>query len=201
MTRVGLTGGVASGKSTVAAMLAELGAVVVDADLGAREVVAPGQPALEEIVAAFGPGVLQPDGSLDRQRLADLVFDDAEARARLNDITHPRVRAWMAERMRAAAAAGAEVVVLDIPLLYESGLTEGLDAVVVAYAPVEVQFRRAVDRGMEGADVRARIKAQLPIDQKRALATLVVDNSGSREQTRAAVEAAWPTLLGRVAPG
>ena len=197
MRIIGLTGGIGSGKSTVAGMLHELGAVVVDADEGARAVVAPGEPALLEIVEAFGPGMLRPDHSLDRERLAARVFDDEASRVRLNEITHPRVRAWMAERMRAAAEAGAEVIVLDIPLLFESGLETGLDAIVVVWTPVEVQFRRAVDRGMAGADVRARIKAQMPIDEKRARATEVVDNSGTREETLRQVRELWPRLLGQ----
>src|SRR6202048_1894305 len=121
MRIIGLTGGIGSGKSTVSAMLRELGATVVDADEGARAVVQPGQPALDEIRERFGEEVFDADGSLDRERLADLVFSNERAREDLNAITHPRVRAWMAERMQAAAEAGAPAVVLDIPLLFESG--------------------------------------------------------------------------------
>ena len=175
-------------------MLHELGATVVDADEGARAVVEPGQPALEEIRERFGETVFAADGRLDREHLADIVFSDERAREDLNAITHPRVRAWMAERMQAAAVAGAPAVVLDIPLLFESGLTVGLDEIVVVWAPVEAQFARAVARGGRGEDIRARIKAQMPLDQKRAQATVVIDNSGSEPETRAQVQAFWDGL-------
>jgi dephospho-CoA kinase len=194
MRIIGLTGGIGSGKSTVSDILRELGATVVDADEGARVVVQPGQPALAEIRDRFGAEVLAADGSLDRDRLADMVFKDERAREDLNAITHPRVRAWMAEQMRAAAEAGAPAVVLDIPLLFESGLTAGLDDIVVVWAPVESQFKRAVGRGLRGDDVRARIKAQMPLDEKRKLATMVIDNSGTKARTRRQVEAFWKEL-------
>ncbi|HXA41584.1 MAG TPA: dephospho-CoA kinase [Candidatus Solibacter sp.] len=191
MRIIGLTGGLGSGKSTVSEMLRELGATVVDADEGARVVVEPGQPALAEIRQRFGDGVFAGDGGLDREKLADVVFRDERAREDLNAITHPRVRAWMAERMQDAAAAGAPAVVLDIPLLFESGLTAGLDDIVVVWAPVEEQFKRAVARGLRGEDARARIKAQMPIDEKRDKATVVIDNSGSKEKTRGQIEKFW----------
>ena len=190
MRIIGLTGGIGSGKSTVSAMLRELGATIVDADEGARAVVEPGQPALQEIRERFGAEVFAAGGHLDRERLADIVFSDERAREDLNAITHPRVRAWMAERMQAAAPA----VVLDVPLLFESGLTAGLDDIVVVWAPVETQFARAVARGGRGEDIRARIKAQMPLDQKREHASVVIDNSGSEEDTRAQVEAFWRRL-------
>ncbi len=196
MRIIGLTGGLGSGKSTVSEMLRELGATVVDADEGARVVVEPDQPALAEIRERFGDGVFAPDGGLDREKLADVVFNDEGAREDLNAITHPRVRAWMAERMQEAAAAGAPAVVLDIPLLFESGLTAGLDEIVVVWAPVEQQFKRAVARGLRGDDARARIKAQMPIDEKRASATMVIDNSGSKDQTRRQVEEFWRRAAG-----
>jgi dephospho-CoA kinase len=198
MRIIGLTGGIGSGKSTVSAILRELGATVVDADEGARAVVEPGQPALEEIRERFGETVFAADGSLDRDRLADIVFSDERAREDLNTITHPRVRAWMAARMQAAAEAGAPVVVLDIPLLFESGLTAGLDEIVVVWAPVEAQFARAVARGGRGEDIRARIKAQMPLDHKREQATVVIDNSGSKIGTRGQVEAFWSRLTAGV---
>src|SRR5258708_21546367 len=132
MRIIGLTGGRGSGKSAVSEMRRELGAPVVDADEGAGVVVEPGQPALAEIRDRFGDGVFAADGSLDREKLADVVFRDERAREDLNAITHPRVRAWMAERMQEAAAAGAPAVVLDIPLLFESGLTAGLDDILSA---------------------------------------------------------------------
>jgi dephospho-CoA kinase len=197
MRIIGLTGGIGSGKSTVSTILRELGATVVDADEGARVVVQPGQPALGEIRDRFGDAVFAADGGLDREKLADVVFNDERARADLNAITHPRVRAWMAEQMQAAAAAGAPAVVLDIPLLFESGLTAGLDEIVVVWAPVEEQFRRAVARGLRGDDVRARIKAQMPIEEKRSQATVVINNAGSKEQTRRQVEELWKTVLSR----
>ena len=177
-------------------MLKELGATVIDADEGARAVVEPGQPALEEIRERFGPEIFGADGSLDRDRLADVVFNDEGAREDLNAITHPRVRAWMAEQMQAAAEAGAPAVVLDIPLLFESELTAGLDDIVVVWSPVEAQFQRAVRRGGRGDDVRARIKAQMPLDDKRAQATVVIDNSGSEASARRQVEEFWKTLEG-----
>jgi dephospho-CoA kinase len=194
MRIIGLTGGIGSGKSTVSAMLRELGATIVDADEGARAVVEPGQPALQEIRERFGAEVFAADGHLDRERLADIVFSDERAREDLNAITHPRVRAWMAERMQATAEAAAPAVVLDIPLLFESGLTAGLDDIVVVWAPVETQFARAVARGGRGEDIRARIKAQMPLDQKREHASVVIDNSASEEDTRAQVEAFWRRL-------
>jgi dephospho-CoA kinase len=194
MRIIGLTGGIGSGKSTVSAMLKELGATVVDADEGARAVVEPGQPAVEEIRERFGDDVFAADGGLDRDRLADVVFADERARRDLNAITHPRVRAWMAERMQEAAAAGAAAVVLDIPLLFESDLTAGLDDIVVVWSPVETQVARAVGRGLREDDVRARLKAQMPLDDKRERATVVIDNSGSPAETRTQVEAFWRGL-------
>jgi dephospho-CoA kinase len=196
MRIIGLTGGIGSGKTTVSAMLRDLGATVVDADEGARAVVEPGQPALEEIRQRFGAEVFATNGALDRDRLADVVFGDDRARADLNSITHPRVRAWMAERMQAAAAAEAPAVVLDIPLLFESGLTAGLDDIVVVWTPVETQVARAVGRGLREEDVRARLNAQMPLDEKRELATVVIDNSASQDDTRAQVEAFWRGLPG-----
>ena len=196
MRIIGLTGGIGSGKSTVGEMLRELGAAVVDADAGARAVVEPGQPALDEIREAFGAKMLRPDGGLDRDRMAALVFADDDARARLNAITHPRVRAWMAERVRAAADAGAEVVVLDVPLMYESGLQAGVESVIVVWAPPETQVARAVERGMGEEDARARVAAQIPIDEKRERADHVIENSGAIDDTRRQVERLWARLAG-----
>jgi dephospho-CoA kinase len=198
MRIIGLTGGIGSGKSTVSVMLKALGATVVDADEGARVVVEPGQPALQEIRDRFGDDVFAADGRLDRGRLADLVFADERARENLNAITHPRVRAWMATQMQAAAEAGAPAVVLDIPLLFESGLTAGLDEIVVVWCPPETQVIRAVSRGLREEDVRARLRAQMPIDEKRAKATTVIDNSGSRAETKTQVQSFWQQTLGPV---
>jgi dephospho-CoA kinase len=193
---IGLTGGIGSGKSTVSGMLRELGAAVVDADEAARAVVEPGQPALAEIEAEFGDGVVGADGRLDRQAVAARVFADDAARTRLQQITWPRVQAWSAARLGEAADAGAAIAILDTPLLFEAGLNGGLEATIVVWVPVEVQVRRAVERGMHESDVRARIAAQMPLDEKRDRATHVIDNSGSREATRAQVNATWARLLG-----
>jgi dephospho-CoA kinase len=194
MRIIGLTGGIGSGKSTVSAMLRDLGATVVDADEGARAVVEPGQPALQEIRERFGADVFGREGALDRDRLADVVFADEDAREDLNAITHPRVRAWMAEQLQAAVTAGAAAVVLDIPLLFESDLTAGLDDIVVVWSPMETQVARAVGRGLREDDVRARVAAQIPLDDKRKRATVVIDNSGSLDHTRAQVQAFWRRL-------
>ena len=195
--RVGLTGGIASGKSTVSAILRELGAVVVDADLLAREVVAPGTEGLAEVVAAFGPGVLGSDGALDRPALGAVVFADAERRRELERIIHPRVRARGAE-LESAAAPDA-VVVHDIPLLVETGQVGAFDAVVVVDVPVEVQVERMVGvRGMSEADARARVAAQASREERLAAATYVIDNTGSLEALRARVIEVFEALRGTV---
>ena len=181
--RVGLTGGVASGKSTVSAMLRDLGAVVVDADLLAREAVAPGTEGLAEIVAAFGDKVLTPEGELDRPAMGAIVFGDEEARRRLEAIIHPRVRQRSAE-LEAAAGPDA-VVVHDIPLLAETGQAGTFDAVVVVDVPVETQVERMVRlRGMTEAEAKARISAQATREQRLAVATHVIDNTGTVEDLR-----------------
>ena len=181
--RVALTGGVASGKSAVALLLAELGAVVVDADVLAREVVAPGTDGLREVVAAFGPGVLTPTGELDRPAVARLVFADEDARRRLEAIIHPRVRARAAE-LEASAPEGA-LVVHDIPLLVETGQAGSFDAVIVVDSPVEAQVDRMVRlRGMSRTEAEARIAAQATREQRRAVATYVVENTGTLEDLR-----------------
>lgn len=194
--RVGLTGGVGSGKSVVARWLAELGAVVVDADVLAREVVAPGTAGLAEVVAEFGEGVLHPDGSLDRPKLGEIVFADPSARKRLEAIIHPKVRARAAEIERAAPPDG--VVVHDIPLLVETGQTDRFDVVVVVDVPEDVQVERLTAmRGMSEPDARARIGAQATRDQRLAAATYVLDNSGTLERLREQVEHLWTTLQAR----
>jgi dephospho-CoA kinase len=181
--RVGLTGGVASGKSTVAALLRELGAVVVDSDVLAREVVEPGTPGLAAVVEAVGPGVLTADGRLDRPALGAVVFGDQPARRRLEGILHPLIRARAAE-LEAAAPAGT-VVVHDIPLLVETGQADRFDAVVVVDVPVETQVARMVrDRGMSREDALARVKAQASREERLAVATQVVENTGTREDLR-----------------
>ena len=181
--RVGLTGGIASGKSTVSAILTELGAVVIDADRLAREVVAPGTPGLEQIVAAFGPEVLTPDGELDRPRVGALVFADPERLRTLEHIVHPLVRERSAE-LEAAAPAGA-LIVHDIPLLAETGQADAFDAVIVVDAPEELQVERMLrDRAMTREDALARIAAQASREHRRTVATYVIENTGTREDLR-----------------
>jgi dephospho-CoA kinase len=192
--RVGLTGGVASGKSAVSAMLRELGALVIDADALAREVVAPGTPGLEAVVAAFGPEVLAYDGSLDRARLGAVVFGDPVSRAALEGIIHPLVRARAAEL---EAAAPADVLVVhDIPLLVETGQADAFDAVVVVDVPEEVQVERAVrSRGWSEEEARARIEAQASRAERLAAATHVLDNSGTFEDLRRRVAEVFAELV------
>jgi dephospho-CoA kinase len=187
--RIGLTGGIGSGKSTVAARLAELGAVVIDADELAREVVAPGTPGLTRVVDRFGRQLLAADGSLDRPSLGRLVFGDAAALADLNAIVHPLVGARSAALV--AAAPPGSAIVYDVPLLVENGLGPGFDAVWVVEAPLPERLRRLAARGLDEESARGRIAAQADDAARRAVATLVLDNGGSREQLRDAVEAAW----------
>lgn len=192
--RVGLTGGVASGKSTVSAMLADLGAVVIDADLLAREVVAPGTTGLAEIVAEFGSGVLTADGELDRPAMGAIVFADEQKRRALEAIIHPRVRDRGRE-LEAEAPEGA-VVVHDIPLLVETGQPSHFDAVIVVDVPVELQLQRLVElRGLAPEEARARIDAQATREQRLAAATHVIDNTGTLEQLRARVAAVYDALV------
>jgi len=181
--RIGLTGGVASGKSTVSAMLAELGAVVVDADLLARDVVAPGTTGLAEIVDAFGGEVLTADGGLDRPAMGARVFADEAARRRLEAIVHPRVRARAAELE--AAAEPDDVVVHDIPLLAETGQGAAFDAVVVVDVPVEAQVQRMLElRGMSREEAESRVAAQADRADRLAVATYVVENTGTLDELR-----------------
>ena len=195
MLRIGLTGGIGSGKSTVARLLAERGAHVVDADVLAREALAPGTPGLAAVVEAFGEGVLTPDGALDRQALAAVVFGDPSARARLDGIVHPRVRARAAQIV--AALPDDAVVVQDIPLLVETGQAGSFDVVLVVEADRATRVARLVGRGLPEADARARIAAQATDEQRRAVADVVLDNSGTPEQLAEQVERFWDE---RVAP-
>ena len=189
---VGLTGGIGAGKSSVAGLLAEHGAVVLDADRAARAVVEPDTEGLAEIVEAFGRQMLAEDGGLDRAKLASVVFADEARRAELNAIVHPRVRAWMAER--AAAAPAGSVVVQDIPLLVEGGLVSLFDHIVVVDAGDEVRIGRLVSRGMTQDQARARMAAQAPREQRDAAADTLIDNSGDRRELAKAVDALWREL-------
>jgi dephospho-CoA kinase len=197
MVVVGLTGGIGSGKSTAAAMLAERGAVVVDADRLAREAVAVGTPGLRAVVDRFGPAVVAGDGSLDRAALAGVVFDHPDALADLNAIVHPPVRAAIADRL--AELAGTDsVVVLEIPLLVESGWSYGESHVIVVDCPEEVAVARLVEhRGMDSADARRRIAAQVSRADRLARADVVIDNDGSFEDLRRQVDAVWDLLTNR----
>lgn len=196
MLRVGLTGGIGAGKSEVSARLAAQGAVVIDADTIAREVVEPGTEGLAEVVEAFGPEVLLPDGTLDRPRLGDIVFADPELRSKLNAIVHPRVGARMAE-LEQAAGPGA-IVVLDVPLIAESGRTDAYDLIVVVDAPPRVQVDRLVRRrGMTREQARARMEAQASREQRLAIADIVVDNSGSLGELDRQVGDLWTELRRR----
>jgi dephospho-CoA kinase len=191
---IGLTGGIGSGKSTVSALLAERGAVVIDADAITRELQQPGTPVLDAMVARFGPGILAADGTLDRQAVADIVFADPEALADLGAIVHPAVGAEIARRLGEEAGTD-HLVVLDVPLLVESG-RDDMAALVVVDVDPEVAVRRLVaQRGMREEDARARMARQASRDDRLARADLVIDNSGSRDDLAAAVARLWPALV------
>jgi dephospho-CoA kinase len=192
---VGLTGGIGSGKSTVSEMLERRGAVVVDADKIVRELQQPGTEVYEEIVEAFGPEVVAPDGSLDRERLAKIVFGEPEALERLNRITHPRVGERFAERVTELRETD-RIVVLDIPLLGASREGSGrvADAVVVVTASEEVRLQRLVARGMSAEDAEARMAAQITDDERRKIADRVLDNDGSVDELEAQVDELWRAL-------
>jgi dephospho-CoA kinase len=193
--RVGLTGGIGSGKSEVSRRLAERGAVLIDADVAARAVVVPGSPGLARIAGTFGAGVLRPDGSLNRERLGEIVFSDPGLRTKLNEIVHPLVRAWMQAAEEAAVRAAAPpgpVVVHDVPLLAESRGRAGFDVVIVVDVPPEAQAERLVRlRGMPAGQARARMAAQASREQRLALADIVIDNSGSLEDLDRRVGEVW----------
>lgn len=193
--RVGLTGGVASGKSSVADILRELGAVIIDGDVLAREVVERGTPGLARVVEAFGDDILTADGDLDRPRLGAIVFNDAEQRRRLEAIVHPLVFERYAELE--AATGPDDLVVHDIPLLAEAGRAHEFDAVIVVDVPDEVRIERMLrDRGWTRDDAESRIASQATREQRLAIATHVVDNAGTREQLRARVEEVHAELTG-----
>jgi len=192
---VGLTGGIASGKSTVAEMLDDLGVRVIDADVLAREVVEPGEPALDEIRETFGDEVIAEDGTLDREALGDIIFEDDEARAELEAITHSRIARRMQQRALEAREAGAPWVVYDAALIVENDLHEAFDALIVVAASPDTQRRRLMERDGIGADeARSRIEAQMPLEQKVAVADYVIDNDGTLAETRRRVEQLFRVL-------
>jgi dephospho-CoA kinase len=192
---LGLTGGIGSGKSTVAELLRRRGAVVIDADAIAREVVEPGMPALAALVERFGEEILRPDGSLDRPALARLAFVDDESRAALEAITHPAIGEEFLRRV--AAAEPGTVVVHDVPLLVESKRGFDYGAVIVVEAPREVRLRRLESRGVPRADAEARMAAQATDEERRAIATWVLDNAGDLAALERQVDAIWPDLVER----
>jgi len=192
---IGLTGGIASGKSTVSALLRELGAQVLDADVIAREVVEPGTPALEEISRRF-PGVVRADGRLDRPKLGERIFGDPAERAALNAIIHPRIQQAFGERTQALADRGVAQVIYDAPLLIENGLHPGMSGVILVDAPLELRIERLIARdGFSRAQAEARIAAQMPLEEKRRYATWIIDNGGDAAATRAQVERVWRSIL------
>ena len=203
MLLVGLTGGIASGKSVVAARLGEHGAVVVDADRIAREVVEPGTPALRRIAEEFGPGVIAADGTLDRAALGAIVFADEAARGILNSITHPAIRELSHERFAEAGAADADaIVVYDVPLLSEARGKDEFDIVVVVSAPEEVRIERMVSlRGMSRDEAEKRIRSQVPEADRRALADLIIESGGTLDETMAQADDVWQQLVQRAVGG
>ena len=197
MKLYGLTGGIASGKSTVSRMLRELGAHVLDADVIAREVVEPGTPGLQAVAERF-PGVLDASGRLDRAKLGTRVFGDPKERAALNALLHPLIGQQFLLRTQELAERGLERVIYDAPLLIENRLHEAMNGVVLVWVPREVQKARLMGRdGLDEAAAEARLAAQLPLDGKRQHATWLVDNSGDLGTTRARVEEVWRAMLAR----
>ncbi|MBC7339910.1 MAG: dephospho-CoA kinase [Firmicutes bacterium] len=198
MLVVGLTGGIGCGKSTVASLLRELGARVVDADQVAREVLAPGSPVLGKVVERFGPRILRADGSLDRKRLADIVFGDPQALADLNAITHPPIVEMIRQRIEEARNEGVQVLVVDAPLLLEAGMEGMVDEVWVVTCTREQQIERLCRRtGLSPREAEARMRAQMPLEEKVRRADRVIPNEGSLAQLRAEVERHWQDLASR----
>lgn len=193
---IGLTGGIACGKTTVARLLAERGAIVIDADQIARDVVAPGSDGLAAVRAAFGDGVIGDDGALDRPALGRAVFGDAGARARLEGILHPRIAAESVRRISAALADDPPLVVYDAALLVETGRADAFRPLVVVTAPPAVQRARLIERdGLDADAADARLAAQMPIDEKARYADHLIDNGGTREALAARVDALWKTWV------
>jgi dephospho-CoA kinase len=199
MLRVGLTGGIGAGKSAVSTRLAALGAVILDGDKAARAVVEPGTPGLAQIAGRFGSGVLRADGSLDRPKLAGIVFTDDDERAALNAITHPLIHQHLRAAEEAALAAGGAgtILVHDIPLLAEGQRTDAFDLVIVVDVPPAVQIARLAGRGLPEDQARARMAAQASREQRLAIADIVIDNSGSPEDLDRRVAEVWAELRAR----
>ncbi|GAA3268148.1 dephospho-CoA kinase [Dactylosporangium vinaceum] len=198
MKMVGLTGGIGAGKSAVAQRLAALGAVIVDADRLAREVVAPGTQGLAQVVEAFGPGVLDPSGALDRPALAKIVFADEDARRRLEEITHPLVRARTAELVEAAPPGA--IVVNDVPLIVEKGMSRLYSLVLVVFASLETRLDRLTRlRGMSRDEAMARINAQATDEQRRAVADIAIVNDGTPADLDREVASAWERVVSSLA--
>jgi dephospho-CoA kinase len=190
MITIGLTGGIASGKSLVAELFRRLGAMVIDSDSIAREVVEPGTPGWQSVVAEFGHDILAPDGSIDRAKLGSIIFSDRERRITLNNILHPLIIQAIRERIAAIGRKHpAALVVADIPLLIECGLQQEFDAVIVVWSPVELQRKRLMERdGLSAAEAQQRIDAQMPLDEKQVHGTFVVENDSSEQQTEEQVK-------------
>ncbi len=186
MQVIGLTGGIATGKSTVSAMLKRAGALVIDADRIARAVVKKGLPAYREIVDHFGLGVLLPDGEINRDALGDIIFNDPQKKQLLNRIVHPRVKKEVNRQLKLIETTHSKAVaILDIPLLIEAGMHNDLSEIIVVYAPQHMQIKRLMQRDrISEADALARVRSQMPIEEKKQQATIVIDNSGTIENTR-----------------
>lgn len=196
MRLFGLTGGIASGKSAVGRMLRGAGVAVIDADVLAREAVAPGSPGLSDVIARFGP-LLDDSGALDRKKLGAIVFADDAARRDLNAIVHPRVGELALLRLAALRESGVDVAVYEVPLLFESGLEGMMDATVLVAAPLDLQRERLKARdGIDDDAANARIAAQMPLDEKRKRATVIIENAGTLDDLARAVRGAWRTLTG-----
>ncbi|GAB6256512.1 dephospho-CoA kinase [Peribacillus sp. NPDC055009] len=187
---IGITGGIASGKSTVSLYLQELGFTIVDADLASRAVVEPGEEAYHQVVKAFGEDILLTDGNIDRVKLGSIIFNDQEKRLLLNGIVHPAVRNWMRVKTEAALSSGEETVFMDIPLLFESKLTFMVDKTLLIYVDEQVQLQRLMNRnGLSETEALARINSQMPLADKKALADAVIDNNGDINETKRQVKA------------
>jgi dephospho-CoA kinase len=197
MKLIGLTGGIASGKSTVGRLLRDSGVLVIDADVLARDAVAPGSEGLAAIRARFGDGVLDADGSLDRKALGAIVFGDDDARRALNAIVHPEVARLAAERLGALREAGHAVAVYEVPLLFENGLDAMMDATILVACPEDVQLQRVMARdGLDESAARSRVAAQMPLAEKRRRARVVIENDGSLDDLKARTAAAWADATG-----